>query len=95
MGRGIDLLDPTLSAPLNLKRQSLIIKLEFFMLPIRWDFKEITHFKLLLIVSNITINQLDKLNDSLIEKQSELINRKGKVHHQDMMNTKRHTSLST
>ncbi|GFY34308.1 histone-lysine N-methyltransferase SETMAR [Trichonephila clavipes] len=52
-----------------------------------------------LLPDNTTINsevychQLDKLNDALQQKMSELINRKGVVFHQD--NARPHTSLVT
>ncbi|GFW90267.1 histone-lysine N-methyltransferase SETMAR [Trichonephila clavipes] len=52
-----------------------------------------------LLPDNTTINlevychQLDKLNDALQQKRSELINRKGIVFHQD--NARPHTSLVT
>ncbi|GFS72400.1 histone-lysine N-methyltransferase SETMAR [Trichonephila clavipes] len=55
--------------------------------------------KLDLLPDNTTINsevychQLDKLNDALQQKRSELINRKGVVFHQD--NARPHTSLVT
>ncbi|GFU16048.1 histone-lysine N-methyltransferase SETMAR [Trichonephila clavipes] len=55
--------------------------------------------KLDLLPDNTTINsevychQLDKLNDALQQKRSELINRKGVVFHQD--NARPHTSLIT
>ncbi|GFW49169.1 histone-lysine N-methyltransferase SETMAR [Trichonephila clavipes] len=59
--------------------------------------KELFFFKLL--PDNTTINlevychQLDKLNDALQQKRSELINRKGVVFHQDK--ARPHTSLVT
>ncbi|GFX80486.1 mariner Mos1 transposase [Trichonephila clavipes] len=55
--------------------------------------------KLDLLLDNTSINsevcchQLDKLNDALRQKRSELINRKGVVFHQD--NARPHTSLVT
>ncbi|GFU66559.1 putative DD34D transposase [Trichonephila clavipes] len=68
------------------------------MLYVWWDFKGIV-FCLELLLDNTTIHlevychQLDKLNDALQQKRSELINRKGVVFHQD--NARRHTSLVT
>ncbi|GFW58358.1 mariner Mos1 transposase [Trichonephila clavipes] len=66
-------------------------------LSVWWDCKGTGFFKLL--PDNTTINlevychQLDKLNDALQQKRSELINRKGVVFHQD--NARTHTSLVT
>ncbi|GFU24600.1 histone-lysine N-methyltransferase SETMAR [Trichonephila clavipes] len=45
------------------------------------------------INSEVNCHQLDKLNDALQQKRSELINRKGVVFHQD--NARPHTSLVT
>ncbi|GFV27106.1 histone-lysine N-methyltransferase SETMAR [Trichonephila clavipes] len=45
------------------------------------------------INSELYCHQLDKLNDALRQKRSELINRKGVVFHQD--NARPHTSLVT
>ncbi|GFX23969.1 histone-lysine N-methyltransferase SETMAR [Trichonephila clavipes] len=45
------------------------------------------------INSEVYCHQLDKLNDALQQKRSELINRKGVVFHQD--NARHHTSLVT
>ncbi|GFW32018.1 mariner Mos1 transposase [Trichonephila clavipes] len=45
------------------------------------------------INSEVYCHQLDKLNDALQQKMSELINRKGVVFHQD--NARPHTSLVT
>ncbi|GFW39753.1 histone-lysine N-methyltransferase SETMAR [Trichonephila clavipes] len=45
------------------------------------------------INSEVHCHQLDKLNDALQQKRSELINRKGVVFHQD--NARSHTSLVT
>ncbi|GFV37243.1 mariner Mos1 transposase [Trichonephila clavipes] len=46
-----------------------------------------------MINSEVYCHQLDKLNDALQQKRSELINRKGVVFHQD--NVRPHTSLVT
>ncbi|GFW05876.1 mariner Mos1 transposase [Trichonephila clavipes] len=64
------------------------------MLSVWWDFKGIVF-----LPDNTTINsevychQLDKLNDALKQKRTQLINRKGVVFHQD--NARSHTSLVT
>lgn len=67
------------------------------MLSVWWDFKGIVVFKLLpdntTINSEVYCHQLDKMNDELQQKRSELINRKGVLFHQD--NAKPHTSLVT
>ncbi|GFX91780.1 histone-lysine N-methyltransferase SETMAR [Trichonephila clavipes] len=46
-----------------------------------------------MVNSEVYCHQLDKLNDALQQKRSELINRKGVVFHQD--NARPHTSLVT
>ncbi|GFV28499.1 histone-lysine N-methyltransferase SETMAR [Trichonephila clavipes] len=62
-----------------------------------WDFKGIVFLELLpdntTINSEVYCHQLDKLNDTLQQKRSELINRKGVMFHQD--NARSHTSLVT
>lgn len=67
------------------------------MLSVWWDFKGIVYFELLArnqtINSDIYYYQLDKLNDSIKQKRSELTNRKSVVLHHD--NAKPHASLVT
>ncbi|GFT91492.1 histone-lysine N-methyltransferase SETMAR [Trichonephila clavipes] len=67
------------------------------MLSVWWDFKGIVFLELLpdntTINSEVYCHQLDKLNDVLQQKRSELINGKGVVFHQD--NARPHTSLAT
>ncbi|GFV52185.1 histone-lysine N-methyltransferase SETMAR [Trichonephila clavipes] len=68
------------------------------MLSVWWDFKGIV-FVFELLPDNTTINsevychQLDKLNDAIPQKGSEIMNRKGVVFHQD--SARPHTSLVT
>ncbi|XP_025264307.1 histone-lysine N-methyltransferase SETMAR-like [Camponotus floridanus] len=66
------------------------------MLSISWDFKGIvflSFYRTTTINSEVYCHQLDKLNDSLKQKRSKLIKRKGIVFHQD--NARPHTSLVT
>ncbi|XP_046837226.1 histone-lysine N-methyltransferase SETMAR-like [Vespa crabro] len=68
------------------------------MLSVWWDFKGIVFFFEILpdyttIISEIYCHQLDKLNDALQQKRSELINKKCVVFLQD--NARPHTSLVT
>ncbi|GFX07539.1 histone-lysine N-methyltransferase SETMAR [Trichonephila clavipes] len=67
------------------------------MLSVWWDFKGIVFLELLpdntTINSEVYCHQLDKLNDALQQKRSELINGKGAVFPQD--NVRPHTSLVT
>lgn len=67
------------------------------MLSVWWDFKGVVYFELLprnqTINSDVYCQQLDKLNNAIIEKRPELVNRKGVVFHHD--NARPHTSLVT
>ena len=67
------------------------------MLSVWWDFKGVVFFELLssnqTINSNVYCRQLDSLNESIIQKCPELVNRKGVVFHHD--NARPHTSLIT
>ena len=67
------------------------------MLSVWWDFKGVVYFELLprnqTINSNVYCRQLDSLNESIIQKRPELVNRKGVVLHHD--NARPHTSLIT
>lgn len=67
------------------------------MLSVWWDFKGIVFFELLprnqTINSDVYCRQLNSLNESIIQKRPELVNRKGVVFHHD--NARPHTSLIT
>lgn len=67
------------------------------MLSVWWDWKGVVFFELLprnqTINSDVYCRQLDSLNESVIQKRPELVNRKGVVFHHD--NARPHTSLAT
>lgn len=66
------------------------------MLSVWWDWKDVVFFELLprnrTITSDVYCRQLDRLNESVIQKRPELVNRKGVVFHD---NARPHTSLAT
>ncbi|XP_025266855.1 histone-lysine N-methyltransferase SETMAR-like [Camponotus floridanus] len=67
------------------------------MLSVWWDWKGVVFFEPLprnrTINSDVYCRQLDSLNESVIQKRPELVNRKGVVFHHD--NARPHTSLAT
>ena len=67
------------------------------MLSVWWDFKGVVVFELLssnqTINSNVYCRKFDSLNESIIQKRPELVNRKGVVFHHN--NARPHTSLIT
>ncbi|KAM5283286.1 methionine-R-sulfoxide reductase B2, mitochondrial isoform 1-T1 [Hipposideros larvatus] len=67
------------------------------MLSVWWDFRGVVFFELLprnqTINSNVYCQQLDSLNESIIQKCSELVNCKGVMFHRD--NARPHTNLIT
>ncbi|GFW66536.1 histone-lysine N-methyltransferase SETMAR [Trichonephila clavipes] len=86
--------------PMSSQRESLLKRHEndpFLKRIITGDEKWVVYKKLLpdntTITSEVYCHQLDKLNDALQQKRSDLINRKGVVFHQD--NARPHTSLVT
>jgi [histone H3]-lysine36 N-dimethyltransferase SETMAR len=67
------------------------------MLSMWWDFKSVMFYELLprnqTINSNVYYRQLNNLNESIIQKRPELVNRKGVMFHHD--NARPHTNLIT